>query len=130
MLAIGRPIGMGPEIAWSARHAVHAAADDRLGRTVLVDQDRLRRVLPPEGDVLRRQLLAADDEGSRPARGLAGLQFIAEPPQVSRSDLDQAVVARSPESVAQLLDAQIFVEQVDAPAHDQRGEQGGDRQVE
>ena len=87
-------------------------------------------MLPPEGDVLRRQLLAADDEGARPARGLAGLQFIAEPPEVSRSDLDQAIVARSPECVAQLLDAQIFIEQVNAPADDQRGKQGGDRQIE
>ena len=87
-------------------------------------------MLPPESDVFCRQLLAADDEGARPALGLAGFQFIAEPPQVSRSDLDQAVVTRSPESVGQLLDAQIFIKQVNAPAHDQRGKQGGDRQIE
>ena len=130
VLAIGRPIGMGPEIGLVARHAVDAAADDRLGRTVLVDQGGFRRVLPPEGDVLGPQLLSTDDKGSRPACGIAGIHLVAEPTEMSRSDLDQAVVARSPECLAQLLDAQVFVEQVNAPARDQGGEQGGDRQVE
>ena len=113
-----------------ARHAVDATADDRLGRPVLVDQRGLGACCRQKATCSGRQLLAADDEGSRPARGIAGIHLIAEPAEMSRRDLDQAVVARSPECLAQLLDAQVFVEQVDAPARDQRGEQGGDRQVE
>src|SRR5262249_8860908 len=101
-----------------------------LGRTVLVDQDRLGRVLPPEGDVLRPELLSTDDEGSRSPCSIPGTHLFAEPMEMSRSDLHQAVVARAPECLAQLLDAQLFVEQVNAPAGDQGGEQGGDRQVE
>ena len=113
-----------------ARHAVDATADDRLGRPVLIDQRGFGACCRQKATCSVRQLLATDDKRSRPAPGIAGIHLIAEPPEMSRSDLDQAVVARLPECLAQLLDAQVIIEQVNAPACDQRREQGGDRQVE
>jgi hypothetical protein len=75
--------------------------------------------LAPEGNVIRSQLFAADNEGSGPALGLLGFQFFPEPPQVSWGNLDETIAARVPQRVAELLDAQVFIEQVNALAHDQ-----------
>src|SRR5579862_3132453 len=36
-----------------ARHAIHAAAHHRLGRTILVEQGGLGGIAPPEVDILR-----------------------------------------------------------------------------
>src|SRR5205085_2286160 len=51
---------------------VDAAADHRLGGSILVDEGGLRCGLLPEGDVLVQQVLAADDEGPRPPGCLRG----------------------------------------------------------
>ena len=45
-------------------HFVDAAAHHRLGGPVFVDQARGGSVLAPEGQLLRQQRLAADDQGA------------------------------------------------------------------
>ena len=43
--------------------------------------------------MLRPQLLSTDDEGGAAARNVVGIELIAEPPEMSRSNLDKAVPA-------------------------------------
>ncbi len=94
-------------------HEVDATPNDCLGRTVLIDQGGFRRVLPPESDVLGPELLSTDDKRSCTTHRVAGIYLVAEPPEMSRSNLDETVISRLLECLAELLDAQVIVEQVE-----------------
>ena len=113
-----------------AREGVDATADDRLRRPVFVDDQRPGGVLAPEGDVLGRELLAADDERPRPPGGLVGRNLPAEQLEVRRGDLDEAVARASPDGFGERLDALVLVEQVHATADEERQEEARHRQVE
>src|SRR5262249_61754467 len=101
-----------PQTRFLGWDSVDTTADDRLGRPVFIDQHRLGSPLPPEGDVLRSELLPTNDERAGLARGCSGIQLIAEPTDMSGGQLDQAVPAGPPQRVAKLLDGPILGKQV------------------
>ncbi len=69
---------------------IDAATHNRLCRSVLVDQARLRRKLAPEANAFDQQVLAANDEGACPTGGILRAQLLAQNLQVRRSDFYQA----------------------------------------
>jgi hypothetical protein len=102
--------------AFVSRNFIDAAAHDRLGRAVLVDQASIRRMCLPEGDVFTPQCFSADDERPRPAGDFIRRHEMAEDVEMRRSQFDQAEVALAPHRVAECLAAWRFGQQYDAAA--------------
>ena len=108
---------------------VDAAADDGLGRAVLVDDPQARDAPAPGGGGTAVQRLAAHDQVAVGRHG-GRWHRLVERVEVRRGEFHQAVVDLPVQGLGQRGELLAVGDEHDRAAAQQRGEQRGDREIE
>src|SRR5262245_18506589 len=122
-----------PEIAIACGFCVHAAAYDRLRRSVLIDQPRAWCLLAPELERRSVQRLAADDQRIDASGKIDAFELLLEHLEVSGRQLEQAECIGAAQHAREIVESSAWRRRLEQPhgaAGDERHEEARNGEIE